>query len=130
MIAVDTNVILRLVLDDDDAQVAAARALMLRAPLFVSLSVLLETGWVLQSRYRFPRAEVADALQLVVNLNGVIVARLPIVLWAIGRYREGADLADMIHLASAAKIGAFATFDRGIEAKSGTGAPIEIETLT
>lgn len=102
---------------------------MARAPLFVSLDVLLETGWVLQSRYRMLRADVADALVLFASLEGVIVARLPLALWAIERYRDGADLADMIHLASAAKVGAFATFDRRIAHDAGPDAPVPIETF-
>ena len=130
MIAVDTNIVLRLVLDDDEAQVQAARALMVRAPIFVSLGVMLETGWVLQSRYRMPRSEVADALTLVTSLERVVVARLTLALWAIDRYRDGADLADMVHLASAAKVGAFATFDRRIVKGAGSDAPVTIETIT
>ena len=129
MIAVDTNIVLRLVLDDDEAQVQAARALMARAPIFVSLGVLLETGWVLQSRYRMHRLEVADALALVVSLDRIVVARRTLALWAIDRYRDGADLADMVHLASAAKVGAFATFDRRIVKDAGPDAPVVIETL-
>lgn len=129
LIAVDTNIILRLVLDDDDRQVAAVRALMLREPLYVSLGVLLEAGWVLQSRYRLARAEVADALTLVASLDGLIVARLPLALWAVERYRAGADLADMIHLVSAAKIGRLATFDRGVAKAAGGDPPVTIETL-
>lgn len=129
LIAVDTNILLRLVLDDDEGQVAATRALMVRKSLFVSLDVLLETGWVLHSRYHLPRVEVADALALLASLDRVIVARFPLASWAIERYRAGADLADMIHLVSATKIGAFATFDRGIAAGAGADPPVAIETL-
>ncbi len=129
MIAVDTNVVLRLLLDDDAGQVAAVRALMLREPLYVSLGVLLEAGWVLQSRYGLPRVEVADALKLVASLDRLIVARLPLALWAIERFRAGADLADMVHLASAAKIGRLATFDRRVAKDAGADSPVAIETL-
>lgn len=129
MIAVDTNILLRLVLDDDDAQLGAVRALMARDTLFVSLGVLLETGWVLLSRYRLSRGDVADTLVLIASLEGVVVARPALALWAIERYREGADLADMLHLVSAAKIGAFATFDRRIARHAAAGAPVAIETL-
>lgn len=129
MIAVDTNVVLRLVLNDDADQVAAVQTLMAREPLFVSLGVLLEAGWVLQSRYGLSRNDVADALSLVASLDRLIVARLPLALWAIERYRAGADLADMVHLVSAAKIGGFATFDRRITREAGPNTPVTIETL-
>lgn len=102
---------------------------MARDRIFVSLGVLLEAGWVLQSRYRFSRDEVAEALTLVISLDRIVVARLTLVAWAIGRYRSGADLADMMHLASAAKLGTFATFDQRVARDAGTDTPVPIETL-
>ena len=129
MIAVDTNVLLRIVLDDDAIQVKAIRGLLTRDELFVSIGVLLETGWVLQSRYRMPRGDVAAALTLLTTLDRIVVSRVAQVKWAIERYSQGADLADMMHIVSAAKVGGFATFDRRLARATGEGAPVAIETL-
>ncbi|WP_380785392.1 type II toxin-antitoxin system VapC family toxin [Sphingomonas sp. R86521] len=129
MIAVDTNIVLRLILNDDAGQIEAIRALMKRNRLFVSLTVLLETGWVLESRYRMPRHDVAAALDGVVALEGVAIGRPALAAWAVDRYRAGGDWADMIHLAAAAKTDGFATLDRRVMRHAGPDSPIPIETL-
>ncbi len=130
MIAADTNVVLRLVLDADEAQTRTARELLERDKLLVSLTVLLEAGWVLESRLRMPRAAVGQALSSLISLDGIEVSRAEIVLPLIERYAAGADLGDMIHLASSAKCDAFATFDRRLVRDAGTDSPLPIETLT
>lgn len=129
MISVDTNVVLRLILADDADQVAAIRAMMARTSLFLTLTVLLETGWVLESRYRMTRQSVADALTSVIDLDGVEVARRALVQWAVSRYRSGADWADMIHIAAAARLDGFATLDRGLLRRAGERSPVAIELL-
>ena len=129
MIAADTNVILRLLLGDDEAQFEAVRELMTRDSLFVSLTVLLETGWVLESRCKMARDAIADALIGLVLLEGIQVPRHEAVLRLLDRYRAGADLADMIHLASAAKLERFATFDRRLARDAGDATLLTIETL-
>ncbi|MCX8474323.1 MAG: type II toxin-antitoxin system VapC family toxin [Sphingomonas sp.] len=128
MIAVDTNIVLRLILGDDESQLGAVRKLMADDSLFVSLTVLLETGWVLESRCRMPRPAVADALIALTLLEGIQVPRSETVLRLLERYRAGADLADMIHLASAAKLEAFATFDRRLHRDADGASLLKIET--
>ena len=129
MIAVDTNVVVRLILRDDAQQVQVVRDLMERDTLFVSLTVLLETGWVLESRCRMPRETVANALAGIVLLEGIHVPRAELVQKLLARYGSGADLGDMIHLASAAKLDGFATFDRRLARDAGPDSPLPIETL-
>jgi predicted nucleic-acid-binding protein len=129
VIAVDTNVVVRLILGDDEKQVQAVRNLMARDTLFVSLTVLLGTGWVLESRCRMPRQAVANALAGIVLLEGIHVPRAELVLKLLGRYGDGADLGDMIHLVAAAKLDGFATFDRRLARDAGPDSPLPIETL-
>src|SRR3546814_2135236 len=59
--AVDTNVLARFMLDDDSVQSPIARDLV-KAGVFVSLTVLLELGWLLQSRYGLERGHLAASL--------------------------------------------------------------------
>lgn len=70
--AVDTNVLARFITRDDRVQAAAADRLM-SAPVFVSLTVLLETGWLLGSRFALSRDAVARALTAVIDLDSVSV---------------------------------------------------------
>ncbi len=50
--------------------------------------------------------------------------------WVIERYRNGADFADMIHLASARGADVFATFDKAMAKRAGTQSPVFVETVT
>jgi predicted nucleic-acid-binding protein len=68
MIALDTNIILRLIVRDDETQTEDVRAFLHRNdnqqnPPFVSDLVLVETVWVLRSRYRFSREAVGESLR-------------------------------------------------------------------
>ena len=67
MIAFDTNVLVRFLVEDDTAQQARAKALITRESrsgqrILISQLVLLETEWVLRSRYRFDKEEIMGSL--------------------------------------------------------------------
>jgi len=65
---VDTNVVLRFLLNDDVQQSPEAMALFTHAPagsLLVTCLILAEVGWVLLSHYKVPRDQVALAFQRV-----------------------------------------------------------------
>jgi predicted nucleic-acid-binding protein len=53
MFAVDTNIVVRYLVNDSAAQAARARRLVEREDIFVPLTVLLETEWVLRGVYGF-----------------------------------------------------------------------------
>lgn len=129
MRAIDTNVALRLVLRDDPAQLAVARAVFADGGLFLPRSVVLEIEWVLRGLRKLDREQVSTELTRLCRLGGVTVEGLPGVAWAIERYRLGADLADMIHLTSAAECDAFLTFDRALADDAGPDTPVPVETL-
>lgn len=128
MRALDTNVVLRYLVTDDARQSRRAQELIAQ-PSLLSLTVLLETGWVLSSRYRFSRAQIAEILSGLIDLGPIHVEEPDGIRWAIGRYAAGADLADMIHLVAARSATAFATFDRSIAAAAGDAPPVPVETL-
>jgi len=54
MIAIDTNILVRIAANDDPAQVAIARGLMHGHTVLIPRAVLLETEWVLHARYKQP----------------------------------------------------------------------------
>ena len=111
MIAVDTNVVVRFLTRDDPAQAARAKALIEAGPVFVPRTVVLETAWVLRSRYRFERAAVGAAITRFASLPGIEVEDGPAVMRALAWYGQGLDVADALHLASSHPARAFATFD-------------------
>lgn len=129
MIAVDTNVLARLLARDDAEQTARADRLVRAGPVFVSGEVLIELSWVLGRRYRWPRDRVNTGLRGVIATRSVRVGDIDGIEWALDRHAEGADLSDMLLIVAARGCAAFATFDRAIADDAGADAPVPIETL-
>jgi predicted nucleic-acid-binding protein len=63
VIALDTNLVVRLLTRDDHAQALRARALIEAGAAFVPRTVVLETEWVLRTIYRFERTYDCDRLR-------------------------------------------------------------------
>jgi len=111
MLAVDTNVIVRIVTNDDPEQSPRAIALFERARIFVTKTVLLETEWVLRFSYQLPREAIVCALRKVIGLQQVEVENIGVVVMALDWHEQGMDFADGLHLASSRNAADFATFD-------------------
>ncbi|MBB3471949.1 type II toxin-antitoxin system VapC family toxin [Sphingomonas sp. BK345] len=91
---------------------------------------MLETEWVLRGRrYAMRRNTTATLFEQIAETTTVTLEHEDGVRWAIGRYRLGADFADMIHLVVPAEATRFVTFDRRLARHAGTEAPLAIETL-
>jgi len=76
MLGIDTNVLVRFLVRDDEAQFEKARKLIkreiaARRRVFVSLLVLLETEWVLCSRYGLPKIEIIAAISGLLDATDV-----------------------------------------------------------
>ncbi len=119
MIALDTNVLLRFLLRDDEEQAEAAarllRRLTLEDPGFVSREVLVELVWALEYTYRYSRDQVATVLNELLNVAALQIEWASEVVEAAGGYRlGGADFADRMIAAAARRAGAVPlyTFDR------------------
>lgn len=124
MKSVDTNVLVRLIADDDPVQYALAQTAV-NEGVFVPLTVFLELGWVLASRLRMSRERVFLALQRLLDNPGIHVAGREGIEIALSLYRGGADFADAVHLVAARGTEAFVTFDRGVPDGEALGVPVE-----
>ena len=111
MIAVDTNVVVRLLTRDDEQQFQKAASLFASQPIFIPETVILETEWVLRFAYRFESAAICDAFTKLLGLANVKTARPAIVAQAIDLARQGLNFADALHLASSQDCTRLATFD-------------------
>jgi predicted nucleic-acid-binding protein len=111
--AVDTNVLARILLADDEEQSPKAVAVLMEGA-YVPLTVLLETAWVLSSVGQFDRRQVSTALREVVSAESVAVDDPDLIEWILSRYEAGAGFSDLVHAAAASLGGAEAllTFDR------------------
>lgn len=120
MPALDTNVLVRYVVEDDAKQLAAARRLIRRCinegrALFVPVTVTLELEWVLRTSFEYTKDEVMEVLSSLFSAAELTFESERGLEVALQLYREGsADFADCLHVALAAQAGELPlwTFDR------------------
>lgn len=111
MIALDTNVIVRVLTQDEPRQARKAAAVLRSGRAFVPKTVLIEVEWVLRKAYRFTPDAINGGLRKLIGLEGLEVEDRPAVISALARHADGMDFADAVHLASSSAATAFATFD-------------------
>ena len=129
MNAIDTNVLARWLLRDNTEQAAVADRI-LAGPCHVSVTVMIELGWVLIKSMRLPRAVVAEMMASIIELEAIVVERSQQMGWAIERFRSGADWGDVIHLiANCEAASAFVTFDKALVRKGAQGSPLPLHLL-
>ena len=131
MIGLDTNVLVRFIMQDDARQAAKATKLVeglsAQMPGFISIVSVVELVWVLTGSYGLARAQVAAALESLLRSKELVVDRADLVTQALSRYRSaGADFADALieRMAVAAGCSTTMTFDAGaVKAASMTPVP-------
>jgi predicted nucleic-acid-binding protein len=126
MIAVDTNVLVRLLTGDDPAQTRLAADLFAQESIFIPKTVLLETEWVLRYRYELSPTVILTAFRKLLGLPQVEVEDNNVLVEALARYEEGMDFADALHLASVGEADQFATFDARLKKRAGTQAKLRL----
>jgi len=112
VLAVDTNVVVRLLVNDDERQAARARRLFEMDEIWISVTVLLETAWVLESVYELSTTEIVKALRNLLGLPNVRVEDAAVVAAALEASAKGLELADALHLLRAPEGAEFVSFDR------------------
>ena len=120
MIGLDTNILVRYIMQDDPAQAATA-SLLLEAltpdePGFVPTVVVVELGWVLASSYDLDRTQLVAVFETLLRTEAIIVDQAETVWKAIRLFdRSDADFADCLIERGAAAAGCerTVTFDRG-----------------
>jgi predicted nucleic-acid-binding protein len=119
VLALDTNVLVRYLVRDDPQQFAMARRLIKREadngePVLVSLLVLMETEWVLRSRYELTKREILSAFSALLDASDLGIEDEPSVEHALYSWKDSvADFADCLIDARNRRLGcrATATFD-------------------
>lgn len=128
MPALDTNVLVRYVVRDDAAQLAAARRLIARLvaereSIFVPVTVVLELEWVLRASFGYGKEDVLRVLSSLFSAAETSFESERALEVALQLYREGAaDFADCLHVALAAQAGEqpLWTFDKAAAKVPGT----------
>ena len=129
MIAFDTNLLVRALVDDHPEQVAVVRQLIASDSIFISRTVLLETEWVLRARYKKTRDELGAFFSALLEVDNTVVEDAEAVSHALEWYAQGADFADALHLAACGKA-VMHTFDRDFcKSARGAGRTPEVRIL-
>lgn len=93
-ISVDTNVLVRLVMGDDETQQRRATEVLEAADLIaVSVQSLCEFAWVLDRSYRVDRSNVSEAVRLVLDMRNVVTDRSAVEAGLV-MLESGGDFAD------------------------------------
>jgi predicted nucleic-acid-binding protein len=115
MLAVDTNVLVRLIARDDANQVRVADEFVSKGA-WISLLVLAETMWVLDSVYRLTREKMSTAVEMLLNHRDLTVQDSEVVAEALENFRRrtAVGFSDCLALGIARKAGhiPIGTFDR------------------
>lgn len=111
MRAIDTNVLVRAIVNDEAQQSARAAALLTENDIFIPVTIMLELEWVLRSRYAFAPTLVAQAIAKITSLPNVVVGERAAVLAAASKAAKGWDFADALHLALSEGCENFTTLD-------------------
>jgi predicted nucleic-acid-binding protein len=98
MVAFDTNLLVRIAVNDDLKQAEIAEQLLDSNEVFVSRTVLLETEWVLRSVYKKSCTDIAQYFENALMTKNFIMENSIEVSHALEWYKLGADFADAMHL--------------------------------
>ena len=117
MRAVDTNVLVRLITRDDPRQAASAEVFV-KPGAWVSILALAEATWVLASVYERSAAELAAAIEVLLNYNELVFQDSDVVAAALELFRSRPSLGFsdclMLHVARKAGHLPLGTFDRNL----------------
>ena len=111
MIAIDTNVLVRLLTGDHPAQYQASLKLFSSEQIFIPDTVVLEAEWVLRAAYELEPAEVCESFRRLFGLENVTLANGQLIAQALAWHEQGLDFADALHLALCQEHEALKTFD-------------------
>lgn len=120
MIGLDTNVVVRFIVQDDEVQSPVATRFVARLtreiPGFISAVVLAEISWVLARAYKAPRRDVAAAIEGLLRSAELVIENAEAAYRALGAYlaADAGDFADALIAETARLAGAdqVVTFDR------------------
>jgi predicted nucleic-acid-binding protein len=110
MIVVDTNILVRFIVNDGPTQSERVFRLFDEREVRVIATVLLECEWVLRSFYKFPSERVCEAFRLLLRMDSVFWDDVTAVVSAVAWHAAGMEFADALHLAQTRSEQTFATF--------------------
>ena len=129
MLAIDTNVVVRVIVGDNAEQSSVARKTIETETVFVGLTVFLEAAWVLRSSYGYTSSDVVRFLRAFSGLPSVMVEDSVALNDAFEWMESGMGIADAFHLVASRECAEFATFDRALARRGASLASMPIRLL-
>ena len=127
MLGIDTNVLVLFLVRDDEAQFEKARKLIKREVVagrrvFVNQLVLMETEWVLRSRYAVPKNQIIEAISGLLDATDVQFEDEPAIEEALFMWKDAsADFADCLIGTKYRRLGCRATVSFDVKASKLSG---------
>jgi predicted nucleic-acid-binding protein len=119
MIGIDTNLLVRLITNDDVKQARYAENLIENNAVFIPKSVLLETEWVLRYTYELSSDVILKTFEGLLGVPNVTIEDPASIIKMMKWYAQGFDFADAMHLASSSQMtDVFATLDKAFIKKA------------
>ena len=122
MIALDTNALVRMLVEDDENQARMVQEVIALAEknsvqILILSEVLIETVWVLESVYRCTREDISQFLKLLISTSTFTFSDFAVIRNAATQYKKGGDFADLLIIAQARKYQAkkFFSFDKSLQ---------------
>ncbi len=122
MLGIDTNVLVRFLVRDDEAQFEKTRKLIKREiaagrRVFVNQLVLMESEWVLRSRYAVPKNQIIEAISGLLDATDIQFEDEPSIEEALFMWKDAAaDFADCLIGAKNRRLGCRATVSFDVKA--------------
>ncbi len=111
MIAVDTNIVVRLLTQDDEQQYTKSLQLFEEHDIFIPDTVILETEWVLRFAYHYKPTEICGVFRQLFGLSNIQITKASLMAQVLQWHENGVDFADALHLAYSQSCSAIYTFD-------------------
>jgi len=116
---IDTTIIIRHLTGDPPAMAERATAFLASQPeLYLTDLILAETVYVLESYYKAPRDQIANAMRSLIAMRSIVTIDPALLLRAIEVYDvDGLDFAEayLVACAESTGVGTIASFDRAID---------------
>lgn len=126
MVAVDTNIVVRLLTQDDELQYQQSIKIFQSQDVFIANTVILETEWVLRFAYKFNPSEICQALRQLLGLPNVYLADASLIDRVLQWHENGLDFADAFNLVQSQHCSEMYTFDEKFVKRANKLTPCKV----
>ena len=129
MAALDTNVVVRLIVGDNTRQVRLAEKLVASEPCTIAPSVLMECEWVLRGSYKLGADVIAASFRDLLALQNIDALEPVLTQRALQGDEMGLDFADALHATQRREGERFATFDKQLAQRASKAGVLAVTLL-